>query len=119
MNKRIWAAVLGTTLVTIAPPFALGYLLFRVWNVSLLHASPLILAVAIVTSHLCQRLITRLKPWAHGYEACIDLTLKPGAKIPQNTRFQGKDANDVWETVKDQYADAEGKVCLKLNRVRA
>lgn len=117
MNKRLWVAVIGSTLATIAPPLSLGYLLFRVLDVSLLRALPLIIALAIVNAYLSQRLVLRLRPWVYGYEARIDLKTIPGHVIPEGTRLQGKDSGDVWTTVKDQTADKDGKVCLMLKRV--
>lgn len=119
MNKRLWVAVLGLTLVTDAPPIALGYLLFRVWHITILRALPVLIALALIDTYLNHLAKPYVRRWIWQYEARIDLTLRPGAKVPKGSRVQGKDEKDVWETTKDQYADAEGKICLMLNKVRA
>ncbi len=117
MNKRATIAALVFTIVMMAPPLALGYLLFRVWHMTILHASPAIIALALIDTYLSNLAHPHIRRWVHGYQACIDLTVPAGTSVPKGTRFQGKDANDVWETVVDQTADETGKICLKLNRV--
>lgn len=119
MNKRAALAALVFTIVMMAPPLALGYLLFRVWHVSLLRASPLIVALALIDTYLSNLANPYIRQWVHGYQACIDLTVPAGTKVPKGSRFSGKDSTDVWESVIDQTADETGKVCLKLRRVRA
>ncbi len=119
MNKRALIAALVFTLVSMAPPIALGYLLFRIWHLTLLHAAPLIIALALIDTYLSNLAHPYIRRWVHGFEALIDLKFAPGTKVPKGTRFQGKDASDIWETAKDLYADAEGKLCLMLNKVRA
>lgn len=118
MNKRAFAAALIFTIVMMAPPLALGFLLFRIWHLTLLRASPLIIALAIVDTYLSQLALPHIRRWVHGYEACIDLKVPAGTIVPKGTRFAGKDKSDIWDTVADQTADKDGKVCLMLKRVK-